>query len=150
MVKIPKVGDKILDIDEEQSIAINEIMLKMNPVGTIYTSTESTNPSTFIGGTWEEYGKGRVLVGLDSSQTEFNTVGKTGGENEVTLTKEQMPKHRHKMNMSKKPGVYGNPPYGDGGVDWVDSSNVISEEGGDKPHNNLQPYITVHRFRRIA
>ncbi len=50
------------------------------PVGCIYISTVSTNPATLFGmGTWVAFGAGRVLVGLDAGQTEFDTVEETGG-----------------------------------------------------------------------
>lgn len=51
----------------------------MYPVGSLYFSTNSTSPATIYGGTWERYGKGRTLVSVDESDTDF-TAGKTGGE----------------------------------------------------------------------
>ena len=53
--------------------------LESYPVGNILISTNNTNPSSYIGGTWETYGSGRTLVGVDTNQSEFNTVNKTGG-----------------------------------------------------------------------
>ena len=49
------------------------------PVGSIYMSVNSTNPGTLFGGTWAAWGAGRVPVGFDSSQSEFDTVEETGG-----------------------------------------------------------------------
>lgn len=104
-------------------------------------------------GTWEEYGKGRVLVGADSTQTEFATPGTTGGETKHTLTIEEMPEHSHEMRWSNEGAVGtgngvlirdsltgGSWPYGY----WT------GKDGGNSPHNNLQPYIVVYRWRRIA
>ena len=71
------------------------IINKIYPVGSIYISYNSTNPSSFLGGTWEAFGKGQTLVGVDTSQTEFDTVGKTGGEKTHTLTVDEMPSHTH-------------------------------------------------------
>ena len=71
------------------------IINKIYPVGSIYISYSSTNPSSFLGGTWEAFGKGQTLVGIDSSQTEFSAVGKTGGEKAHTLTVDEMPSHTH-------------------------------------------------------
>ena len=48
------------------------------PVGSIYMNVNNTNPSLLFGGTWEQI-KGKFLVGVDSSDTDFNTSGKTGG-----------------------------------------------------------------------
>ena len=82
---------------------------KMYPIGSIYISTSLSTPAqvgSAIGGTWESYGKGQTLVGIDTSQTEFSTVGKTGGNksNSYTpsgsigstgLTISQIPSHTH-------------------------------------------------------
>lgn len=120
------------------------------PVGSIYISVNNTNPSKYFGGTWEVFGTGRCLVGVDTSQTEFNTVEKTGGEKEHTLTVDEMPNHRH---------AYGD-YYGIAGgskFNVVAYNNVTSypeggtvATGGDKAHNNLQPYITVYMWKRTA
>lgn len=50
------------------------------PIGSIYISVSSTNPATTLGyGTWTAFATGRVLVGLDLSDPDFDTVEKTGG-----------------------------------------------------------------------
>ena len=41
--------------------------------------------------------KGRSVVGLDSGQSEFETIGKTGGAKSVTLTVSNLPAHDHTM-----------------------------------------------------
>ena len=55
------------------------------PVGSVYINAASgTNPSSLLGfGTWEAFGAGQVMVGLDSTDTEFDTVLETGGEKGV-------------------------------------------------------------------
>lgn len=55
----------------------------------------STNPATYFGGTWVAWGSGRVPVGINTSDSNFNTVEKTGGASAVTLTASQMPSHTH-------------------------------------------------------
>lgn len=54
-------------------------LLAAFPVGSIYINTSNTNPGTFLGGTWAAFGAGRVPVGFDSGQTEFDTDEETGG-----------------------------------------------------------------------
>lgn len=49
------------------------------PVGSIYMSVNSENPSTLFGGTWVSWGSGRVPVGVNTSDSNFNTVEKPGG-----------------------------------------------------------------------
>jgi hypothetical protein len=57
------------------------------PVGSVYIAVDSTDPATrFGGGTWAAFAAGRVLVGLDAGQTEFDTAEETGGAKAVTLT----------------------------------------------------------------
>ena len=71
------------------------------PIGSIYTNaTNSTNPGTLLGfGTWVSFGAGRVPVGIDSSDTDFDTAEETGGVKEVTLTAAQsgLPSHSHTL-----------------------------------------------------
>lgn len=81
--KVDKVDGRQLSLDN------------VYPIGSIYLSVSSTDPSELFGGTWEVFGTGRALVGVDTSQTEFNTVEKTGGAKTHTLTTSQIPSHTH-------------------------------------------------------
>ena len=66
------------------------------PVGAIYMSTTSANPSTFwTGTTWQAFATGKTIVGIDTSDTDFNSVNKTGGSKEVVLTVPNLPIHNH-------------------------------------------------------
>lgn len=69
------------------------------PVGSIYISMNSTNPSTLFGGTWEAFGQGRVLIGAgtgdDGSRSLSFTAGGTGGEYKHDLLTGEMPSHTH-------------------------------------------------------
>ena len=50
------------------------------PVGSIFLAAVSTNPATLLGyGTWSAIGAGRVLIGQDTGDTDFDTLGETGG-----------------------------------------------------------------------
>ena len=72
------------------------------PVGSIYISMNSANPSTLFGGTWEAFGQGRVLIGAgtgnDGSTSLSFTAGGTGGEYKHTLSVSEMPSHTHTQN----------------------------------------------------
>ena len=67
------------------------------PVGSIYMNcSNATNPGTLLGfGTWASFGAGRVLIGLDSSDSDFDSAEETGGSKTHTLTEAQLPSHRH-------------------------------------------------------
>ena len=66
------------------------------PVGAIYMSTTSANPSTFwTGTTWQAFATGKTIVGIDTSDTDFNSVNKVGGSKEVVLTILNLPTHNH-------------------------------------------------------
>jgi hypothetical protein len=49
------------------------------PIGSIYLSVNSTNPSSIFGGTWVAWGSGKVPVGVDTNDTDFDTVEESGG-----------------------------------------------------------------------
>lgn len=97
--------------------------------------------------------KGRIPVGFDSAQTEFNTLGEVGGEKSHVLTTQEMPSHTHKMHPSTFVDRQANPATFTSkvaaGNSWMTQAfNVggvdTETTGGNQAHNNLQPYITVN------
>lgn len=85
--KFGKVGTNNLDK--------TSILNLVYPVGSIYMSANNVSPQTFLGGTWVSWGAGRVPVGVSSSDTDFNTAEKTGGEKTHRLSVDEMPWHDH-------------------------------------------------------
>lgn len=85
--KFGKVGTNNLDK--------TSILNLVYPIGSIYMSANNVSPQTFLGGTWVEWGAGRVPVGVNSSDTDFSTAEKTGGEKTHTLNVDEMPRHDH-------------------------------------------------------
>lgn len=66
--------------------SLTELVLNLAyPVGSIKMTTSNVNPSTYLGGTWAAWGSGKVPVGV-STDTEFNTVEKTGGAKTVNAS----------------------------------------------------------------
>ena len=92
--------------------------------------------------------KGRTLVGKDSSDTDFNTLGKTGGEKTHTLTKEEMPTHEHDVIGSINTNSGGNRYYiiQQTGISDTQRGTIGTtvEAGGGQAHNNLQPYLVTN------
>lgn len=148
------------------------------PVGTIYTQAEvSTNPATLLGfGTWEEFGAGKVIIGVDTSNTLFDTLGETGGEADITisdetdshtLTIDQIPAHDHDNTGTYDTGGgalnylpnAGNPNFTWGGG-GLGGRYGLEPNGGGQGHThgitfngtnaNYQPYITVYMWKRTA
>lgn len=117
------------------------------PVGSIYTSVTSANPSTLFGGNWEAFGAGRVMVGLDSGDTDFDTSEETGGAKTHALTIAEMPAHSHTYTLENTRGP-GSPGASNGDSSF--STPSTSTVGGGTAHNNVQPYIVVYMFKRIA
>ncbi len=74
---------------------------KIYPVGSIYMSVNNVNPQSFFGGTWVAWGAGRVPVGVNTLETEFETVEKTGGAKTVNLQHSHtVDNHTHGMSHS--------------------------------------------------
>jgi microcystin-dependent protein len=111
------------------------------PVGSIYMSTSSTSPATLFGGTWTAWGAGKVPVGINTSDTDFATVEKTGGAKTVTLTSSQIPSHSH--------GV-GTIAGASAGAHTHTMSGSTAATGSGGSHTNLQPYIVCYMWKRTA
>lgn len=91
--------------------------------------------------------KTKVAVGKDSTDSDFNALGKTGGEKAHKLTINEIPNHRH--------GIYN---YNANGSNLTESSSIMlgetatgwsgngftTYEGGGAAHNNLQPYFVTN------
>lgn len=122
--------------------------LNIFPVGSLFFSTTPTNPSAWMGGTWEAWGTGRVPVGVDTSQTEFNTVEKTGGSksyNRITTTRYNNTSGSiEKYGFQKGSGFYANRTI----VYDTDLGNSHSETALEIP--TIQPYITCYMWKRVA
>lgn len=160
-------------------------------IGDCIISVNGENPSKNFGGKWELLCPGRTLVCVDTSQSEFNALKKTGGEKTHVLTTAQMPSHTHSQNAHNhgastgsggshthvfrvrhlvKNGT-GNPISTMGfASDNNDTSatSVLSagnhshtvtvnnatptnnNTGGGQAHNNLQPFMAVYIWVRVA
>lgn len=68
-------------------------------IGKVIIDIANINPATYLGfGTWELFGQGKCLVGVDVNDTDFNTILKTGGEKKHTLTVSETPSHTHNFS----------------------------------------------------
>lgn len=141
------------------------------PVGSIFTAVVPTNPATLLGyGTWSAFGAGRVMVGFDAGQSEFDTVEETGGAKAHQLSTAEIPAHAHAVTDPGHTHLTQRYPTATGGLSGftIDTSMngtptdntlptksattgvTIQNTGGGGAHNNLQPYIVVHLWKRTA
>lgn len=99
----------------------------MYAVGDIYiTENAATDPAVRFGGTWIRYAAGRVLVGYDSTDTDFNAGGKTGGAKAVTLDATNMPPHYHSVD----------PPATNSGTESAYHSHALSTNYTSAAHGH--------------
>lgn len=112
------------------------------PIGGIYISLNSTNPSIIFGGVWEQI-QGKFLLGA----SETYPVNQTGGEETHTLTTDEMPNHTHGVTQGY---VTEGGTGGYARVAYSGSSGLIGPSGGSQPHNNMPPYLAVYIWKRIS
>lgn len=94
--------------------------------------------------------KGRVITGIDSNDTDFDTLGEKGGEKEHTLTVDEMPSHRHDF---EKNGAWGASGTHTGNLN-ENGENVYDVPktkyaGGSQAHNIMQPYIALNYIIKV-
>ena len=111
------------------------------PIGSIYMSVTNTNPSNSFGGTWLLWGQGRVPIGVDTSQSEFNSVEKTGGAKISTQINTGSSSYGY--TLSSQAGyndrtLVGSLSYG----------RTDDEKSADI--SLLQPYITCYMWKRVS
>lgn len=121
---------------QEMNDALATLFDMMYPVGSIYMSAnlstaEAVNAA--LPGTWQEWGAGRVPVGVDTTDTDFNTVEETGGrkwsgycDNNWKISYNQQADQQVFINYSTKYTV----------------------ESGEQ--TNMPPYITCYMYKRIS
>ena len=144
------------------------------PIGSVFIAVVSTSPATLLGGgTWSAFGAGKMLVGRDAADTDFDTAEETGGAKTVTLTAAQsgLPQHTHTQNAHTHNFLPRSATTGSVSsivTGTLDTSSTIS--GSNQPHiqnatatnqdagpanaaeahPNLPPYIVVYMWKRTA
>lgn len=155
--------------------AIAAAKLALYPVGSIYTQAAvATNPGTLLGfGTWATYGTGRVMVGIDGSDSAFDTLSETGGSADaITVAHVHSASsavtdngHFHLQAQGTEFPVYGSSgtqtgpngaragdPHGKTQVvtTGISVATTIASTGASGSDANLPPYIVVYMWKRTA
>ena len=151
------------------------------PIGSVFIAVVSTNPATLLGfGTWSAFAAGRMLIGLDSGDADFDTAEETGGAKTHTLTVNVMPAHTHiqeahthtqnphshveNNNSATTGGLAGwgardtstntsvATGYSTADATAVNQNATATNQntGGGAAHNNMPPYIAVYMWKRTA
>jgi hypothetical protein len=167
----PSPGDNSTKI--ATTAFVQTAMQILYPVGSIYTSTVSTNPASLFGfGTWVAFAAGRVLIGQDGSSF---IAGATGGSADAIVVSHTHtatstssvsdPGHSHTFNQntanqSGEATPCYSPVGGSGSAAQttnsaftgisVSTSTSISTTGSSGTNANLQPYIVVYMWNRTA
>lgn len=156
---------------------VQAALIALYPVGSVYIAVVSTNPATLFGfGTWVAFGAGRTLVGLNASDTSFDTVEETGGSKDAVVVSHTHtatvtdPGHTHSPVTSNNTftGASSTTPFNSVGQTWAAPSGtslnnnvaIASATTGITVENstigvsgtnaNLQPYIVVYMWKRTA
>tara|TARA_R110002020_G_scaffold59477_1_gene162137 strand:- start:13 stop:738 length:726 start_codon:yes stop_codon:yes gene_type:complete len=122
------------------------------PVGSIYINAAvTTNPATLLGfGTWTAFGTGRVIVGYNASDGDFDALQETGGAKTHTLSTAEMPSHTHTSSLrGNGEDELQNIPSASDNTD-PSLTMTTAATGGGGAHNNVQPYIVAYMWRRTA
>lgn len=135
--------------------AITAYAQKEHPIGDVLITYNNVNPGTRLGfGTWVLFAQGKTLIGVDTTDNDFKTPGKTGGEKAHKLTVDELPKHQPSVNLKYETA---NAAAGTD-INWAlceprwgsNPDFKTAPIGNDQPHNNLPPYICVYFWRRTA
>lgn len=132
-----------------------EVLKLVYPVGSVYTNaSDDTNPATLLGfGTWSAFGAGRVPVGYNSADADFNAGEKTGGAKTVDAS------HTHQFTAAWPSTSTPRSPeqlvVGRTGVNQISdafnpSGNKTTLSGGSSTQSIVQSYITVYMWKRLS
>lgn len=152
-----ELDDNFSDIPTQITTAFNQMIQTARateyPIGRIIMFYDNLDHSDYLGFNWERCMTGKVPVGLDLTDTDFNLIGKTGGEKTHKLTVAEMPSHNHTWSLGAN--VVANATSSRAVTNYNSSSGglgvaTMNNTGGGASHNNLQPYEVVSYWKRVS
>ena len=141
------------------------------PVGAVFIAVVSTNPGTLLGyGTWSAFATGRMLIGINSGDTDFDTVEETGGAKTHTLAEANLPAHTHAVTDPGHTHLTQRYPTATGASSGftIDTSMsgtladntlptksattgiTLANTGSGTAVNHMPPFIAVYMWKRTA
>lgn len=139
--------DELINVGSEIPVIKNMIC----PIGKVEVFFDNDDHSDYLGFTWERFGEGKVLVGINSSDSDFNTIGKTIGEKKHTLTVNEMPSHNHNyFAIGGANSLSQNTMVTVGESSGSNLQKNVDATGGGQAHNNIQPSIVVAFWKRVS
>jgi len=151
-----EASGRALDASKTNQLMMSIIDLTYGIGDYIYTENDNITPGQrFPWQTWAEV-TGVALVGRDTSQIEFNTTGKTGGEKTHILTQAELPAVTFTVAGGGRIDAQGSENAGGAFAGLPGAGNVsamsmtVGPLGSGTGHNNLQPYRVVRMWRRTA
>lgn len=143
---------------------VKKVLDRIQPVGSLYYSTNKTSPASLFGGSWERYAQGRVMVSASDTDTNF-TVGKAGGENTAPVDFTEMYALWANRGMDFIANVVTIPNntvwratvksqtvnhYATTDVSNLGVRVILPEGNNHRRVSTLQPYVAVYVWRRTA
>ena len=107
----------------------------------------------FAGQTWELFSQGKTLVGQDTTDADFSSLGQTGGSKTHTLLETEIPPHTHSYLKADNTLTGYNQNGGGttfGSYHITNTTNNTGSTGGGQPHSIMNPYQVVLYYRRTA
>lgn len=165
-------GNLIVNSITANNIIGQAVANAVYPVGSIYMSINSTNPSTLFGGQWEQL-KDKFLLGCG----DIYQNGTTGGEASHVLTTSEMPSHNHSASTNSTGGHRHTfkgwwTTKGDGSATYAcvartqqndaveygsfatagehSHTVTVNNTGDGQAHNNMPPYLSIYMWKRIS
>ena len=127
------------------SIDTSSSSIDAYPVGSIYMSVNSTSPATLFGGSWNRI-QDRFLIAAGSTYK----AGGTGGKATHKLTVNEMPSHTHSATTGYETSPTEGKVFASGSTVHGRNSATTDMAGGNQPHNNMPPYLSVYVWKRTA
>ncbi len=89
--------------------------------------------------------KGKVPVGYNASDTDFDAIGETGGEKTHTMTEAELVAHNHRTPAGQEGGgaAFGSQAWSSGSATYGTYGDS-EDTGSGTPFNVMQPYITLN------